>query len=257
MPHEHINSSIGAVDERGNEIINRERVVVIWNRPGTDHAYDTPDGGYVQIMSEWPGSAARFPSPQMIEIDTTAPHAYHPEDDSSDCRWCGRTESDGPHGIINPALPHLFRADLKAAANAGISLTSDTYRHVCVHCGLSRSAGPHDTIDPERGVAHPDPRPAPRGPGTGNPTIPHFYGTRTASSDPDPDSDPCDFCGLGKHDSDAAHLVRRQPQIVRTEGEPTWTEPCTGFAVTYTRDDINRLIKMLRKARDQAYGEDA
>jgi hypothetical protein len=33
--------------------------------------------------------------------------------------------------------------------------------------------------------------------------------------------------------------------------------PCTGFAVMHTREDINRVIRMLRRARDSAFGADA
>jgi len=40
-------------------------------------------------------------------------------------------------------------------------------------------------------------------------------------------------------------------------GNPTWSEPCKGFAMTATREDINRLIRMLRRARDSAFGSDA
>lgn len=40
-------------------------------------------------------------------------------------------------------------------------------------------------------------------------------------------------------------------------GAPTWTEPCTGFAATLDRDGINRTIRMLRRARDAAFGTDA
>lgn len=32
---------------------------------------------------------------------------------------------------------------------------------------------------------------------------------------------------------------------------------CTGFAAMLTREDINRLIRMLRRARDSAFGSDA
>lgn len=42
-----------------------------------------------------------------------------------------------------------------------------------------------------------------------------------------------------------------------TSGENTWSEPCTGFAITLERDDINRLIRMLRRARDSAFVADA
>lgn len=42
-----------------------------------------------------------------------------------------------------------------------------------------------------------------------------------------------------------------------TEGEPTWSEVCNGLAVTLTRDDINHLIRKLRRARDAAFGADA
>lgn len=145
----------------------------------------------------------------------------------------------------------------------------------------NRPAAPHAYADPEDGYVQivseqlgssarfpspemikidpndvPDPRPAPRGVGSGNPTIPHFYAP-TAGPDPDPDMDPCDFCGLGKHDSDAAHLVQRSAGSGFIEGAPTWSEPCTGLAVTLTRSDLNRFIKMLRRARDEAYGADA
>lgn len=33
--------------------------------------------------------------------------------------------------------------------------------------------------------------------------------------------------------------------------------PCTGFAVMLDRDGINRTIRMLRRARDAAFGSDA
>ena len=41
----------------------------------------------------------------------------------------------------------------------------------------------------------------------------------------------------------------------QTEGYPP--HPCTGFAVMLDRDGINRTIRMLRRARDAAFGSDA
>lgn len=41
------------------------------------------------------------------------------------------------------------------------------------------------------------------------------------------------------------------------EGDPTWATPCTGFAVQLSREDINHLIRKLRRARDAAFGADA
>lgn len=41
----------------------------------------------------------------------------------------------------------------------------------------------------------------------------------------------------------------------RTSEAPA--HPCTGFAVMLSREDINRVIRMLRRARDSAFGADA
>jgi hypothetical protein len=276
MPHEHINSSIGTVDEHGAERITRERVVLTWNKPSAATAYDAPDGGYVQIMSEWPESEARFPSPQMIEIDPTAPHAFHVAEDSNECRWCGQTEPAGPHGITNPDLPHRYRADVSRHAN-GIA--------TCVHCNrvaghvIHTDAAPepfngprvathidHSTCDHpatvagraacRRSIEADDPR-APYALGgeawaSGSARPPHRF-KAVATSDPDSDQDICEHCRMTRRDGNHAGHKQR----VLTEGEPTWSEPCTGLAVTFTRADINRLIKMLRRARDEAYGADA
>jgi hypothetical protein len=260
MPHEHVNSSIVdatldpiTVDPDHPNGIMRvpERVTVIWNRPAAPHAYADPQDGYVQIVSEQLGSEARFPSPKMIEIDSAAPHAFNALDAEDEakyvgsgptevhCRWCGQTAADGPHGIIDPTKPHLFRAEPDSTNHRSPG---------CVHCGQTYGAGPHVSATAERNVALAgmlsDPERAP-----------HRF-KAVATSDPDSDQDICEHCQLtrreGNHDG-----YKTGPHRIFTEGEPTWSEPCTGLAVTLTRADLNRLIKMLRRARDDAYGADA
>lgn len=237
MPHEHINSSLAPRLPDGRA---PERVVVSWTKPS--HVIPGRDGrpepGSVQLSSEWLISTARFASPAIVTIDLDAPHEFMRNDLAEDsdsaklCKWC--TEP------LDAVLP------------------SGESRH---HPGTGDAAS-------ELFVG-PDLRPTSSGIGTGDPAISHVY-TPIAGPDPDPDMDPCKFCDLGKHDSRAAHVPALEPhewsladspdnghRIIYTEGAPTWSEPCTGFNVSLTREDINYLIIRLRRARDEAFGIDA
>jgi len=71
-------------------------------------------------------------------------------------------------------------------------------------------------------------------------------------------------------DPDSIAIFPGQPPSVvneaytpgETPGQPQPSDgyperQCTGFAAMLSREDINRLIRMLRRARDSAYGSDA
>jgi len=218
MPHEHVNSSI--VDAT------------------LDPTAADPDH---------PNGIMRVPHRVVVSWNRpAAPHAYaDPED--------GYVQLMSEWLNSEARLPSPKIVDVELRPHRFVSAGDD---NVCVagHCGYESRHPIHDVH--KRSVT-PDPRPAPNGPGTGSPLIDHVY-KPMAGSDPDPDMDPCDFCGRGKHDSHACHVpATGQPMTVKTAGEPTWSESCTGLAVTLTRADLNRLIKMLRRARDEAYGADA
>lgn len=235
MPHEHINSSFVPLLPDGR---SPERVVVSWTKP--NHVIPGRDGrpepGSVQLSSEWLTSEARWPSPRLIEIDPNEPHAFNAADDSNECRWCDRTQTDGPHGIIDPTKTHLFRGDPDGHVDGSTR---------CVHCGQTYAVGPHASATAERDVAL-----------SSSDDSPQHRFVATATFDIDPDSDTCRLCGKTKRDGNHdGH--KTGPRKVFTEGEPTWSEPCTGFNVTLSREDINYLIGRLRRARDEAFGGDA
>lgn len=204
MPHEHVNSSLvdatldrtAADPDHPNGVMRvPERITVIWNRPAAPHAYADPEDGYVQIVSENLGSQARFPTPEIIEIDLDS-HVYVPDPDE------------------------------------------DGERCASPYCGNPRAHALHvDAPASERWLDR------------------HRFVPR-ATPDPDPDQDTCAFPNCGKLRRADVHNDRLYRKV-KTEGKPTWSEPCTGIAVTLTRGDLNRLIKMLRRARDEAYGADA
>lgn len=198
MPHEHVNSSLvdatldatAADPDHPNGVMRvPERITVIWNRPAAPHAYADPEDGYVQIISEWLQSEARFPTPEIVEVELR-PH-----------RFVSLAESD-----------------------------NDGERCAAEYCALPREHEIHSGHKVEQY----------------DPELPHlFEGPK--------DSNTCLAGRCGRQRSHELHIK----WTVKTEGEPTWSEPCTGLAVTLTRSDLNRLIKMLRRARDEAYGADA
>lgn len=59
-----------------------------------------------------------------------------------------------------------------------------------------------------------------------------------------------------------AYSAGKTPGQPEPSGDPESSNgypstPCTGFAVMLDRDGINRTIRMLRRARDAAFGSDA
>jgi hypothetical protein len=191
MPHEHVNSSI--VDDE-------HRIQIIWKPMAhLTSAYDEPEEGYVQIMTERPSSDARFPSPKMIELP--ARHVFEPAGSDLVCVRCGLEEDayeiHRPKNHQDTVERHVFKSAVD--------------NNTCIYCGQTENA------------------------------INAYHGP---------------VIGVGL----PATFTNTVTEAVRVEyaaGENTWTEPCTGFAITVSREDINRVIRLLRKARDQAFGADA
>lgn len=196
MPHEKIKSSI----------LNDEHIIqVMWKPASTGaHAYSEPEPGYVQLMTERPGSEARFPSPQVIELP--ARHVFESSEDVSTCVRCGLEET-----AYEVHRPDSIRGTDKDPLMK--SLTGSASKPV------------------ERVIT-----------GTSTRGVPRWNHVPTAESISDSTGD----------DSDSS-----SNRIEYTAGENTWSEPCTGFTITLERDDINRLIRMLRRARDSAFEADA
>lgn len=64
---------------------------------------------------------------------------------------------------------------------------------------------------------------------------------------------------VGWRRGDDVQIATTNPDspLTQDDGDPTEKTSVNGWWVTLDRDGINKLIRDLRRARDQAYGQDA
>lgn len=267
MPHEHVNSSFVPRDDEGRAT---QRVIVQWER-----AVETDDGGFepgtIQICSEWLTSTARFPSPEVIEIDPAAPHAFAAvatadvDPDQDVCRWCHRTYRDGPHEIIDPNKPHLFRAKPNRTSLFHAKSADMTHRYPgCVHCGRMRDSLFHvsDTAVRDVELAALAREKSADQRDIKSDVLAAAYGATPEQRDALQVANAA-RTRVGHHQDDPSWTSAidappdAEPAKIRTEGENTWSEPCTGFFVSMSRNDANHLVRKLRRAIRDAFGGDA
>lgn len=105
MPHENIRS----IDGQHN------RAQVIW-RPAanTAHAYDDPEPGYVQVMTEDPDSPARFPEQRVSADGKTGETLWGPDHGEPCTGFAITLDRDGCNRLIRAirrARDSAFGAD--------------------------------------------------------------------------------------------------------------------------------------------------
>lgn len=167
MTHEHINSTPGPRDLKTGHAL--ERVTVGWTR-----AEELPAGelqtGDIRIVSEWLKSEARMPTPEMFDVRIKYENGVEVG------RW---TE------------PHTYDADERKQNDV----------ELCRYCGLHEDRACHHGGEQWTDASESDASSLMKI----DPQTPHVY-EPTAGPDPDPDMDPCRYCGFAKHDSVATHV---------------------------------------------------